>query len=508
MSATGLIDHVVRPRVAQTEAKYLEAENMAATGAQTFIPGQWPSGVARVVSNVLALFEARTMSEHCAPMPVLSKHVVWDAPPFLLSRKGSVRVSAYLFKFIARQRFVPSLVQVRSVGMNSHLVEVSGTLLVYPRRTILLPATLLLPESIPVRSTISIGVNGDLDTGLVELVAVKWHNLPSLPNFLRAGNGLAFGTVPHLLEPLWSYLPEFVGDDFYRRKRESTFSVRHPNSAVPAFDAAKDVVRDTTSGVMDYGVDTVHNMWDGTTYLYNNVLEALGFSLGRARAYTATAAQLAADAAGTAYNTAANVAGTAVNVAGNVAGTAVNVASQAAGTAYNVAGQAAGTAANVAGNVAGTAYNVAGQAAGTAANVAGNVAGAAAGTASMAYDTAATTAARAGDVAYRAADTAAGTARAAYDTAAETGRAAYDTAATTGRAGYEAGKQTGARAYEAGAETVGVAAETGRVAADSAAQRVEQGADDFERGYQKGKNKPVTLPSGTTVRSPAGVASY
>lgn len=132
----------------------------------------------------------------------------------------------------------------------------------------------------------------------------------------------------------------------------------------------------------------MHNMWDGTTYLYNNVLEALGFSLGRARAYTATAAQLAADAAGTAYNTAANVAGTAVNVAGNVAGTAVNVASQAAGTAYNVAGQAAGTAANVAGNVAGTAYNVAGQAAGTAANVAGNVAGAAAGTASMAYDTA------------------------------------------------------------------------------------------------------------------------
>jgi hypothetical protein len=50
----------------------------------------------------------------------------------------------------------------------------------------------------------------------VELVAVKWHNLPSLPNFLRAGNGLAFGTVPHLLEPLWSYLPEFIGDDFYR----------------------------------------------------------------------------------------------------------------------------------------------------------------------------------------------------------------------------------------------------------------------------------------------------
>jgi hypothetical protein len=57
--------------------------------------------------------------------------------------------------------------QVRRVGMNSHLVEVSGTLLVYPRRTILVPASLLLPESIPVRSTVSIGVNGDLDSGMV-----------------------------------------------------------------------------------------------------------------------------------------------------------------------------------------------------------------------------------------------------------------------------------------------------------------------------------------------------
>lgn len=42
----------------------------------------------------------------------------------------------------------------------------------------------------------------------VELVALKFHNLPTLPNFLRALNGMAFGVVPHLMEPLWSYLPE------------------------------------------------------------------------------------------------------------------------------------------------------------------------------------------------------------------------------------------------------------------------------------------------------------
>jgi hypothetical protein len=42
------------------------------------------------------------------------------------------------------------------------------------------------------------------------------HNLPSLPNFVRAFNGTLYSNVPHLLEPLWSYLPEFIGDDFYR----------------------------------------------------------------------------------------------------------------------------------------------------------------------------------------------------------------------------------------------------------------------------------------------------
>lgn len=47
------------------------------------------------------------------------------------------------------------------------------------------------------------------------LVRVQ-HNLPSLPNFIRAFNGTVYGNVPHLLEPIWSYLPEFIGDDFYR----------------------------------------------------------------------------------------------------------------------------------------------------------------------------------------------------------------------------------------------------------------------------------------------------
>ncbi len=55
----------------------------------------------------------------------------------------------------------------------------------------------------------------------IELIDGKWHNLPSFPNVIREFNGLAMGTVPHLLEPIWSYLLEFVGDDYYKREREA-----------------------------------------------------------------------------------------------------------------------------------------------------------------------------------------------------------------------------------------------------------------------------------------------
>lgn len=85
MSATGIIDHVVRPHVAITEDKYLR---QPAGSVESFLPSNMPPSVARVVTNILALFEARTMAEHCAPMPIMSRDVVWDAPPFLLRCVG------------------------------------------------------------------------------------------------------------------------------------------------------------------------------------------------------------------------------------------------------------------------------------------------------------------------------------------------------------------------------------------------------------------------------------
>lgn len=53
MSATGIIDHVVRPHVAITEDKYLRQPS---TGGQAFLPSNMPAGVARIVTNVLSEF--------------------------------------------------------------------------------------------------------------------------------------------------------------------------------------------------------------------------------------------------------------------------------------------------------------------------------------------------------------------------------------------------------------------------------------------------------------------
>lgn len=71
--------------------------------------------------------------------------------------------------------------QVRRVGLDQTLLEVSGTLEVFPRRTILLPATLLLPEVVPIRATLQIGVEGPLEVGAVELVVAKWVSEPDWP---------------------------------------------------------------------------------------------------------------------------------------------------------------------------------------------------------------------------------------------------------------------------------------------------------------------------------------
>jgi hypothetical protein len=49
--------------------------------------------------------------------------------------------------------------QVYPLGSGRRVIEIDGQLMVHPLRTWLLPATLLLPRTIPVHTTIRVGVN-------------------------------------------------------------------------------------------------------------------------------------------------------------------------------------------------------------------------------------------------------------------------------------------------------------------------------------------------------------
>lgn len=65
------------------------------------------------------------------------------------------------------------VLQVESRGLNRRVVDVSGTLVLMPYRSILVPASLLLPETLPIRATISIGVNGDFGAGVVSITSFE-----------------------------------------------------------------------------------------------------------------------------------------------------------------------------------------------------------------------------------------------------------------------------------------------------------------------------------------------
>eukprot|EP00775_Hariotina_reticulata_P010716 gene10716-10872_t len=185
----------------------------------TYIPGaELPSGVARIVETVKLLFQVRLMQEHVDAMTPLDKDILWDAPPILLTGKESMRVCMYLAKSIAFLSLEPELIHVYPLGFDRTIVEIQATCLLAPKHTVLVPITLLLPDSVPIRATLKVGVKGPLDSGKIELIDGKWHNLPSFPNIIRSFNAFVMGTLMYFTEPFWSWTLELVGDDYYRKQ--------------------------------------------------------------------------------------------------------------------------------------------------------------------------------------------------------------------------------------------------------------------------------------------------
>lgn len=61
------------------------------------------------------------------------------------------------------------LLQILPLGNDRTIVEVHGTCSVFPKRSWLVPISLVLPREVPIMATIRLGVKGPLESGQVGL---------------------------------------------------------------------------------------------------------------------------------------------------------------------------------------------------------------------------------------------------------------------------------------------------------------------------------------------------
>jgi hypothetical protein len=93
-----------------------------------------------------------------------------------------MRTWYYLLHYITYEVFEPSFVEVSPLtGQDRTLVNVHGTLTFRPKRSLLVPPSLLLPEAIPVSGQWRVGIKGPLTTGKVggRLVVAGSRSTPS-----------------------------------------------------------------------------------------------------------------------------------------------------------------------------------------------------------------------------------------------------------------------------------------------------------------------------------------
>jgi hypothetical protein len=192
-----------------------------------------PSGVKRVLSAVGGVLAARDMRQLCGVVgPAFARDVVCDGPLALLHRKGELRVASYasglLFDAV---RFEPAFCEFGTTGPGTQAVEAVGTLVLSPRRTILVPPTLLLPREVRLRATVTAGVRGDLDSGAIDFLRLRAQNLPVAPAFLRSAVGGTLASAAHAAEPVWGQLAWAWGDHFYAERARRQQAARAAGGA-------------------------------------------------------------------------------------------------------------------------------------------------------------------------------------------------------------------------------------------------------------------------------------
>jgi hypothetical protein len=182
-----------------------------------------PQGVKRVIGSLGGMIAARGMADHCAVMgPTFARDVVVDTPFAILHRLGDLRCACYaLFGSLTTSaRFEPAYCEWGPAGPSANALEVVGTMIFHPRKTILFPPSLVVPSEIRFRATVMAGVAGDWETGKIEYARFRPENLPIVPGFLRSLIGGNAARLLHTTEPYWGWLAGLVGgDEFYSERR-------------------------------------------------------------------------------------------------------------------------------------------------------------------------------------------------------------------------------------------------------------------------------------------------
>lgn len=149
-------------------------------------------------------------------------NVIWDGPPAFISGRDNVRVMLYMVKnMLAHFHFEPIAFQRVEVDQQHYNLHIEGIFHVHPNRPFW-PMTWMMPEDIPVRASACLGVTTIPGSDHVRIYSLKGrpHNIPIIPQFMRATWGMIISTMLKMTEGMWTQIMPLFGDTSLRPKSE------------------------------------------------------------------------------------------------------------------------------------------------------------------------------------------------------------------------------------------------------------------------------------------------
>ncbi|PNW83196.1 hypothetical protein CHLRE_06g310650v5 [Chlamydomonas reinhardtii] len=236
-----------------------------------------PRRYRNTVDGLRSLAAARYMEQHWDAARHLDVEVTWDAPPIYLQGREPMRVAVWLAKWAVAVEMQPAMVKYAELDSKRTALELFLTAALSPHRPWWLPATWLLPKTIPLQGTVKLRISkgpaADGSQDVVTCIDGAIHNAPKLPTLIRVLNAVALGYLPAATEPLWSPFVALLGDPSYRNRAEEHPSIltRAADTVAGAAASAADTAASTaaraatgaasaadrSAGAVSYGAERV-----------------------------------------------------------------------------------------------------------------------------------------------------------------------------------------------------------------------------------------------------------